>query len=94
MVTGMPPRVRKRVDQPPPGKYSVMDGCQVVAARQASASRGDFPEGFHRRATRQRVCSPVPSSVAGPELIRWRMPPGGDAFELWPVTRLTASGLQ
>jgi len=32
--------------------------------------------------------------VAGPELIRCRMPPAAAPVSLWPETRLTASGLQ
>src|ERR1039457_5165682 len=38
IVTGIPPLVRKREDQPPPGKYSVMDGCHVTASRHFCAS--------------------------------------------------------
>ena len=38
MVEGMPPRVAKRVLQPPPGKYSVIEGCQLVDLRQAFIS--------------------------------------------------------
>src|SRR5437764_436467 len=40
IVQGMPPRVRKSVLQPPPGKYSVMEAHHRVAARQFSASSG------------------------------------------------------
>ena len=41
-----------------------------------------------------RVCRPVPSSVAGPELIMCRTPPAAWPSSSWPVTRFTASGLQ
>ncbi|MNP61597.1 hypothetical protein D3C76_1568030 [compost metagenome] len=40
------------------------------------------------------ICSPVPSSVADPELIRCKMPFAAAPSSLCPVTRSTEFGLQ
>ena len=40
------------------------------------------------------VCWPVASRVAEPELIRWITPPAAKPVSSYPVTRLTAAGLQ
>src|SRR6266480_4775838 len=40
IVTGIPPRVVKSVDQPPPGKYPRSEGHQRVASRHRPASSG------------------------------------------------------
>ena len=77
----MPPRVRKRVLRPPPGKYSVIEGCQVVALRHLSTSASVISQNGFIAGTPSISCSPVPSSAAGPELIRWRMPSWTSGWE-------------
>src|SRR4051812_22790354 len=94
IVTGISPRVRKSVDQPPPGKYSTFEGHQSVAPRHFAASSGVISQNGLSAGSPWRDCSPVQSSAAGPELIRWRKPPAARPVGSWPVTRLTAAGLQ
>ena len=75
MVAFIPPLVLKRVLMPPPGKYSVMEGCQVVFLRLASASSSVISQkGFIVGLPSASDWSPVPSSAAGPELIKWSRP--------------------
>jgi len=74
IVTGIPPRVRKRVDQPPPRKYSTIELCQVVASRQAAASSGVISQKGFITGWPASLIWPAPSSVAGPELIKCRIP--------------------
>ena len=75
IVEAIPPRVLKRVLQPPPGKYSVMLACQVVASRQALASSSEISQkGFMLGCPWASLWRPQPSRAAGPELMRCRRP--------------------
>ena len=74
MVIGIPPRVLKRVDQPPPRKYSVIPACQVVASIQRWASSSVTSHHGFITGSPSLFCCPVPSSAAGPELMRCKKP--------------------
>src|ERR1700690_1978495 len=94
IVTGIPPREMNFDENPPPRKYSVEAGYQVVALRQASTSRFSISQNGFIAGWPAISIWPVASSDAAPLLIRWITPPAAAPSRVTPVTRLTASGLQ
>ena len=70
MVTGMPPLVKKRVEKPPPRKYSRLAGGKSVFANMASTSLCSNSQNGLITACPSRLAWPVPSSVHEPELIK------------------------
>ena len=92
MVTGMPPRVLKLEENPPPRKEPVLAGLQLVAARHLSASSSVISQKGFITGLPSLLCRPVPSRDAEPELIKWMIPSLAKPVNLCPVTRWTASG--
>lgn len=94
-VTGMPPRVAKWVEKPPPGKYSWVAAWNVVADRSFLMSSSVIShQCLMIGLPSSSVFRPVPFSVVAPELRRSMNPPAATPLSSWPVTRFTASGLQ